>query len=411
MSYMLTPTQFRASTAKIASIKARAVKRGWTGDLDITGERRVITNTGSPLPYPDYPAGAQVVRVETTITGEPACYEGWRLLAALDFAPAEDGTGSWIVRCAPGLDDAVIDRAGLRAGACDHCETDRPNRRHLYAVQHLETGRLVQIGATCLRDFLGHNLNPVFISAGDLRAEEWAAGSGPESWTPQWVVQVALAAVEVDGWTSRHAAGAERHATADLVEAYLNERGKTGAETRRLIDPAMPAAASLAPAVIEAVLAEVGSAREGYPANLAAALRAEQAGEREIGLLASTVACWRRLVADSALGEAAGPADGQPEPVWLGRIGDKVEISGVVRTAMSVDGFAYNSTQRLLILRAGDTLAKIYTAARWSYDVSSGDTLRLTATVKAHDVYRGEQQTVLTRARQVPQEPDKSLTQ
>lgn len=116
----------------------------------------------------------------------------------------------------------------------------------------------------------------------------------------------------------------------------------------------------LAPEVVEAVLAEVGSAREGYPANLAAALRAEQAGEREIGLLASTVACWRRLVADAALVEAVGPVDDQTEPVWLGRIGEKVEISGVVGTAMWVDGFAYNTTQRLPILRAGDTLAKMH---------------------------------------------------
>ena len=155
MSSLLSLAEFTATKAKAAALNARAIKRGWTGRTEVAGERRVITNLGNPLPFPLYPAGAQIVRFETTVTGEAPCYGGWRFLAALDATPAADGAVNWIVRCAPGVDDDALNRGQLRQGACDHCETVRPGRRHLYAVQHTDTGELRQVGSTCIKDFLG----------------------------------------------------------------------------------------------------------------------------------------------------------------------------------------------------------------------------------------------------------------
>lgn len=400
MSYLLTPAEFAASKVKVTALNARAVKRGWTGRVEIAGERLVIQNTGSPRPFPDLPAAAEVVRFETTITGAAPCYNSWRFLAALDGLPAADQSVSWVLRYAPGVEEVAIDRTRLRAGACDHCQTIRGNRRHLYAVEHIETGEIRQVGSSCIRDFFGWNTAPVFISCEDtLNVCETTRGAG-EAWTPGYVVWVALAAVDVAGWTSRQFAGPGRVATAELVSAYLAGTGRSGQAARELLDPAMTAAGKLEPDVMATVRAEVGEAQDGYSANLSAALAAEQAGPQQIGLLASTVACYHRILADRA--DQHDEGQGEPEPVWLAEPGVKVEIAGTILTAMTVDGYAYNTSQRLIVVQAGPTLAKMYTAAAWAYDVSAGDPVNLRATVKSHDLWQGHQQTVLTRAKQIP---------
>ena len=135
-----------------------------------------------------------------------------------------------------------------------------------------------------------------------------------------------------------------------------------------------------------------------YAANMVAVLEADVVESRQFGLLASTVGAYARM-----RGEHANRKDA-PEPVereWLGTVGDKVEVTGVVATAMTVDGFAYNTTQRFLVVVAGATLAKIYTSAAWSYDVRSGDTVTLSAVVKKHEMYGTDKQTVLTRAKRI----------
>lgn len=112
----LLPAEYLATVEKIAKINARARKRGFTGRLEVTGERTVHVNTGDPLPFPDLPMFAEVVRYETTITGEAPCYEGWEFLAALDSLTTADGASEWIVRCAPGVTDDSVDRRALRPG-------------------------------------------------------------------------------------------------------------------------------------------------------------------------------------------------------------------------------------------------------------------------------------------------------
>ncbi|GAB3588711.1 hypothetical protein [Calidifontibacter terrae] len=136
-----------------------------------------------------------------------------------------------------------------------------------------------------------------------------------------------------------------------------------------------------------------------YASNMRALLAADAVETKQFGLLASVVKVYETAVSDAAQQATAAAEKVERKP--LGEVGDKVQITGVLTIAMTVDGFAYNSTQRFLIIDAGPTLAKIYTAAGWSYDVEVGDTVTLTATVKKHQTYREEIQTVLTRAKLV----------
>src|ERR1035437_5142960 len=145
----LNDTEYAKTIEKIDKLNQRAAKRGWTGRITVTAE--TVTETKQNA------IGLTVTRTynDVTISGEPPCYDGWTFLASLDFDP-EIGL---VVNTAPGVEK--IDRTGLADGECQHCGTNR-YRRHCYLVRN-EDGKQMQVGSTCIKDFLGWSANPVFI--------------------------------------------------------------------------------------------------------------------------------------------------------------------------------------------------------------------------------------------------------
>lgn len=397
----LFPNEYAATVAKVAKINDRARKRGFTGRLEVHGDRKVVKNTGNPPPYPNLPSNAEVVVYEATIGGEAPRYEGWEFMAALDSLTTNDGGTEWVVRCAPGVTDESVDRDMLRPGACDHCNTARANRRKLYLVRSIETGEYRQVGATCIKDFLGWHAMPVFIPTDDVIDSDHAAGGGQPAFTPRFVVVAALAAVAAFGWVPRSRAqyDPKATATADTMMPYLigPATGKAGEADRKVIaaiEPHIAAAEAQVDEVIDTVLAEFADATHGYEANLRAALRAEHIEYGQLGITASVVPAYERIIGKHAE-QQAKPKETEPE--YLGAVGEKVEFTGIVTTAMTVDGYAYNSTQNLIVITTDTALVKFYSAAAWTYEVETGDTVTVAATIKKLDIWNEKKQTVIVR--------------
>ena len=87
------------------------------------------------------------------------------------------------------------------------------------------------------------------------------------------------------------------------------------------------------------------------------------------------------------------------EYTHIGQVGDKVDLTVRVTHAMVVDGFSYGSTQVMIVAEVTDgpharQIVKLYSTAKWAYDVERGDTVTVTgATVKRHGSYDGAAQT------------------
>ena len=168
---------------------------------------------------------------------------------------------------------------------------------------------------------------------------------------------------------------------------------------RDQLAPHLAEATACAPQIRNDLLAGlVGDS--GYEANLATVLRGEAVEARHLGLAVSAITAHQRLIADRAREttrrEAAETVD------YAGTVGDKVTLTGTVRTAMRVDGFTYRSPdQVLLVVDCGTAVAKMTTAAAWAYLLKVGDPLTVTGTVKAHTEWNGIKQTVLTRPKQL----------
>lgn len=395
-TWTLTPAELAATTTKLAKINARAVKRGFTGTLDLDAVRRQVTSTNE--------AGIEVTETvfDVTITGAAPSYAGWTFLAAVDTLTGPDG-GEFVVRCAPGVDEQRVDRSILVAGQCQHCNTFRTNRIRTFLVANDATGELVQVGSTCLKDFTGWQGNPVFVHADDLESDLFEGGFGAPSpeWSATTVIATAWAAVQAFGW--RPSSWGE-HTTRDTVDMILGGRGTQADEARREVARFADEANRKAPEILAAVLESLEGDDDGFAANLRAVLRSDAIGYRHLGIAVSAISVYQRLMGQQA--KAAAQAD-KVETAYAGTLGQKLTVTGTVTVCSTVENnFGYHTTYSMLIVIVdGPTVAKMFTAAAWALDVEQGDTITVTGTVKAHEEYQGDKQTVLSRPKLVAVAP------
>lgn len=387
-TWTLSPHEYHATVDKIAAINRRAQRRGFTGRLELHATQA----TEKVNAYPG-DARERVVFV-TRLLGSPPAYAGWELLAAIDTLPTTAGGHEVVLRCAPGVSDVDVDRSLLQPGRCEHCNTVRTNRRHTYLVRRTSDSQLRQVGSTCLKDFLGWAGTPVFLSVDDTQDDlERGLGGGIDEFTPATVLAYAYAAVEVYGW----APASFEHPTKNIVAEALYGHGRLADEIRDELAPHLAAGENAAPAIATALL-EGLTENYGYEANLTSALRAASVGPRELGLLCSAIPAYQRVTG----AKATAAQHAEAPNAWLGRVDAPLTATGVIATALTVDGYAYGTTQRLLVITTPEGTVKVVTAAGWAYDVIQGDEVTVAGTVKAHEVYREHKQTRLVRPRLVP---------
>ncbi len=380
--WFLNAEELVATRAKVAKLQQRAARKGFSGLIDVAAVPATRSSTS---------AGGLPVTVhgfDVTITGEPPRYQSWRFVAAVDAV--EGGT---ILRYPPGS-TAEVANDQVRAGECDHCHTTRA-RRSTVLVAHDESGQLLQVGRSCLKDFLGHTTLPVFLTTDDVTNSLGGNLSGtPAAWDIQSVLAYAAAAVQAFGWTPASASELGRVPTRDQVRLALAGR-RDADQLRDHLAPHLADATALAPQIRAALLASL-TGNSGYEANLVAVLRGEAVDARHLGLAVSAISAYQRLTADRA--QKASRQEAAQGVEHVGVVGEKVNLTGVVRTAMRVDGYTYHSPDSvLLVVDCGTAVAKMTTAAAWAYPLKVGDSLTLTGTVKAHTEWNGIKQTVLTR--------------
>lgn len=393
--WFLTGDELAATRAKIAQINTRAIRKGFTGRVELDATPAVRSHTPAPGAPPVTFHGFDV-----TITGEPPVYSGWRFVAAIDKLPTPEpgrsGPGAVVIRYAPGADDAVA-HDEVRPGECDHCHTVRPRSTTLL-VRHDSTGELKQVGRTCLRDFLGASLTPVFLDTDRIGDEiERATGSGPRQWDIESVLTYTWAVVATHGWTPASAATG-RPSTRDLVtDALLG--GRPAHDLLASIAGHLEKGQQIAPRILVDLPAQL-TGTSGYEANLLAVLRAGSVGPKHLGLAVSAVNTWNRLAERRTADELRHQ---RRTPVHhAGTIGEPLTLSGTVVTATRVPGYHHCSPDQVLLVIDCDTaIGKTITSAAWAYQIERGDQLTVTGKVKAHTDYHGVPQTVLARPKRI----------
>lgn len=398
-TWTLSPSEAAATAERVAKINKRLTKRGYTGLVELTvGEPYTVTETDET---DEDGVSVDTVVVDIALSGRPAQYAGWQFVAAVDTIG--EGTGaSFVLRCAPGMEATADERAILAPYACQHCHTIRNNRVYTYLLRNAESGESIQVGKTCMADFLGVPVVPTMFTTSDTLADEIGghiSGSAPE-FAPEYVVAVAIAMTQGRGYVSAaKAAEQDTASTASMVSNFLytpKARARFVEDFPALANPDTAAAAQMIADVLAA------PAASEYISNVRAALRGATVNPRHIGLVASTVVAHHNITEDAeerAEREAAKAAREAAKDAitYAGEVGDKITLTGRIIRHQWVS--TQYGTSALVIVETGEHVAKLFTSARWADDVAEGDTITVTGTVKGHQEYEGTRQTVMTRAR------------
>lgn len=146
-SYQVLELHLKSLEKKVKSYAKRAQKQGL-----IPLALHVGTKTWVERSTPDGRT-ARLPVYSVTMIGDAPTTDDWTFIAALHHTPS--GT---VIQRAWGVTEANFPEADLvkfrdRDSACEHCNLRR-KRNDTYVLQHKTNGTVIQVGRTCLGDFL-----------------------------------------------------------------------------------------------------------------------------------------------------------------------------------------------------------------------------------------------------------------
>lgn len=379
MTWVLTPGEYAATVAKIEKINERAQRKGFTGSLSVEGVREERTTTNALT-------GIETTEIvwNTRVVGEAPSYGGYTFLARIDRVGE-----TFVISSAPGVES--VDRSLVHAGECDHCGYNR-QRNNTYLVRNNATGETVNVGSTCIKDFLGWSASVTFFSNSDMEPAEGGFYAVRE-YSVETVLALAYAAIKTHGWVAR--SSYDSTPTADLVAMALSGRRLT--EHEEAIVRGLRAHAEEATSMVQAVKAYILSddfnGHSTYVENLKVLVAQDAVSARQFGLLASAPQAYIRAT-EAAVAKAAKPVSEH-----VGEVKDKVTVKGSIESIRYIHG-NYGTTTLYTILGEDGNLYKWFSSAG-TLGEDEGVAVHIVGTVKAHDEYNDTKSTVLTRCKTI----------
>lgn len=345
----------------------------------------------------DGPYKQTVSYTRVRVFGAAPKFAGWSLIGRLDFSSVP---GSTVRAMVPGY-ECPAEFHAVEPGRCDHCKASR-RRKDSFLVQH-EDGRVVVVGRNCIADFLG-NESPEHIAAlatciaeiGSMGSDDEGGGGvrvGVNEYEIGEFLAVTAFCIRTYGWVPRSAAGEDARSTASRVLELLCPQRDRRAEDERLATLSKVSCKDGERAQQAIAWARATTENTDYIYNLRTVLSAPSVVMKMAGIAASAISAWDRAMSretERAARRAASCSKHQ------GAVGEKVSFTGEVVMVRGCESQWGTTTMIKLI----DTSGNIYTwFASGGKDVARGEHYTVTGTVKKHDTYNGEEQTVVTRCK------------
>lgn len=288
-----------------------------------------------------------------------------------------------------------------QACRCDHCGLAR-RRTATYVVENIETGERKQVGSNCLRDFLGVDPHAFarwaeYLVDLDARLgsdDEDGFGRAKREIPADYYLANVAAMIRIYGWTSRSSGG---DPTADRALANLHNarerRCFRGVPTWDDVTEADVERATAAVAWADEYLgAKVNQTGDGsdFDRNLYVAAKATVLTDRIQGTLAYLPVAHARYLEREI--ERAREREQRATSEHVGQPGARVELTLTVASIFEHEGDYGTKFITTLHDEAGN-------AYKWfgTYGLDRGSSYTATWTIKRHEEWKGEKQTVLTR--------------
>lgn len=361
-----------------------------------------------------------VARVTLDLVGETPRLNGWRFLATLQHLDGEN-----IVRCLPG--EAIDASYRTRGSVCDHCRQNR-RRNDTYVLRH-DDGRTMQVGSSCLQDFLGGDEASMIAAKAEILALAASvasddgegfggSGEGADRLLCKYLTFVSWV-VRVEGWKSRTVAREQGgFASADRAWTLMTdgqERLKAACEPTAEDNLAAEGAEAWAGELSDEA---VNAGTSDYLHNLRTVCRTGQVSFRTAGIAASAVTAFQRFI-----GQERAKAEKASQPsldAYVGNVGEKVTFglapktgkkgqplkgSPIVLSLLPVildfvtgyeTDFGYTTVLKFKTPEGATLVWKSSGDAGVGRD-DVGKRYTLSGTIKAHTDYKGAKQTLMTR--------------
>jgi len=380
-AWKLTRDELKATQAKIDKINSIASRKGLSGRLTVEAKEITVKRDVVGIEVSE-------IRFETTITGEPPKHDGWVFLASLEWI--ETGV---ITRNAPGA-KVMVDRDALTPGYCDHCGYNR-RRKTTYVVLNEETGKQVQVGSSCLKDFLGWSGSVVFFTEDEIREEvSSCSGWGTPEFTTESILAVAWACVTEFGYKRSR----EEGSTAGTVWTVLGAReNKYTRKVKERIRPIAKDAIPMARKLREFVLSDDFRGDNDYVLNLKTYCKAEYNSARSFGFLASVTQAYAKHLDYSLIKQRK-----QSELVsdWVGAVKEKLTLNVKIKAVRFVPTKFGCSTLYTFLADTGHIFKWFATQSAFGEDETT-EFFTIQGSVKKHEEFNGFKSTLLTRCKKV----------
>jgi hypothetical protein len=378
--------------AGLQALAKRATKKGLSPLVWSWGQAYEVVVQREP------PPGVKVSKVMLTLSTEIPKYAGWSFVAALTHLDGEN-----VVRTVAGSELPVLYRT--RGPVCDHCKHNR-RRSETYVLRH-EDNRLVQVGSTCLADFLGSDTAGRLASCATYLADaaglaeegesEGGSGSSGDVYLGSFLATAAFC-IRVNGWTSRTAARGSfghLHATADSAWLYSvnskqarEDKVEPTAEDIALADHAAKWAEELSEEAINAMPGD-------YLHNLHVVAKSAIVNMKLAGIAASMIIAYERNLGIERKRQAR--VERAKLSMHVGEIKKRqiwpnVELEFVT----GYEGaYGYTTVLKFRTVEGAMIVWKASNTKLARADV--GKHYNLAGTVKKHEEYKGEKQTLVSR--------------
>lgn len=395
--YEIHPANLNDLMAKIAKMQNRARRlKSNPVTLENLGEKTITVTRNMP--------GGKTVEFEETrillrVHGETPKLAGWSLVAKVEWLGDER-----LVSCVPGETCPETYRTG--DFTCDHCNTDR-RRKEVFI---LRKDGYVQVGRSCLRDFLGGKSPEDLLAAAEwlfrMDAEvgicEGFGGSYvPTSADTLYYLSCVAICIRRLGWLSRgaslngstaddawelaippiNASARRKHEQwVEHAKLHYQDRDKAQAEDALEWARALPTT-------------DVGD----YIYNLGVACRAGYVTCKTIGLVASAISAHLRHLNREKELQQRKREDATKSREWVGEVKKrKVFEKLTIKRLTYIDGRFGLTTLIHFEDRPGNQIK--WFASKEQDDLHEGDVIDIRATVKAHSEYKKVKQTIVNRA-------------
>lgn len=371
MTTLLIPVHnLPALAVKIGKLNERADKLGVEG---------VAFTLGDTVPHPQ---NKTVPAIPVTFTVPVFKLAGWKLAARLEHM--ESGN---IMYTAPYI-DALPERYRTAKPYCDHCQTLRARKDTFICLS--DTGEFMQVGSSCIKDFLGHDASRVAAWLSFICDIEEEFTEERESWGHtesttyllDYLAYVAYA-VENYGYVSNANADFDNGKLSTAVEASCIMNDKRFNHDLVTVDHYATARAAI----------EYTKSLDGvsdFTYNLVTIANLNTISFKQRGFAAYIIGGYIHHLKKQAEIEANRLNNTSQ---YLGEVKDKVTIDAQVTFTRFVHS-KFGTTQLVKASQGGNLIVWFNSS---SVEYKQGDTLKGTATVKALEEFNGEKQTTITR--------------